>query len=45
MKMDIVAGSKNDEFYTPLYAIKPIEKYISPPDGFGVRLIRRIAYS
>lgn len=31
MKMDIVAGSKNDEFYTPLYAIKPIEKYISPP--------------
>ena len=29
--MDIVAGSKNDEFYTPLYAIKPIEKYITPP--------------
>lgn len=26
--MDIVAGSKNDEFYTPLYAIKPIEKYL-----------------
>lgn len=30
MKMDIVAGSGNDEFYTPLYAIKPIEKYIKP---------------
>lgn len=31
MKMDIVAGSKNDEFYTPVYAIKPILKYI--PQG------------
>lgn len=30
MKMDVVAGSGNDEFYTPLYAIKPIEKYIKP---------------
>ena len=30
MKMDKVAGSGNDEFYTPLYAIKPIEKYIKP---------------
>ena len=30
MKMDIVAGSGNDEFYTPIYAIKPIEKYIKP---------------
>lgn len=28
MKLDIVANSKNDEFYTPLYAIKPILKYI-----------------
>ena len=25
MKMDLVAGSKNDEFYTPEYAIYPIE--------------------
>ena len=30
MKMDIVAGSKNDEFYTPEYAITPILKYIKP---------------
>ena len=30
MKMDIVAGSKNDEFYTPLYAIEPLLKYIKP---------------
>ena len=30
MKMDKVAGSGNDEFYTPVYAIKPIEKYIKP---------------
>ena len=27
--MDIVAGSGNDEFYTPEYAISPIIKYIS----------------
>ena len=30
MKMDIVAGSGNDEFYTPLYAVKPITNYIKP---------------
>lgn len=30
MKMDIVANSGNDEFYTPEYAIKPILKYIKP---------------
>lgn len=28
MKMDKVAGSKNDEFYTPEYAIKPILEFI-----------------
>lgn len=31
MKMDKVAGSGNDEFYTPNYAIEPILKYLSPP--------------
>lgn len=30
MKLDLVANSKNDEFYTPLYAVKPILKYIKP---------------
>ena len=30
MKMDKLAGSGNDEFYTPYYAIKPILKYIKP---------------
>lgn len=30
MKLDLVANSKNDEFYTPLYAIKPIFKYVKP---------------
>lgn len=30
MKMDKVAGSKNDEFYTPVYAIKPLLKYLKP---------------
>jgi len=28
MKMDKVANSGNDEFYTPMYAIDPILKYI-----------------
>ena len=28
MKMDIIAGSKNDEFYTPDYAIEPLLKYV-----------------
>ncbi len=30
MKMDIVANSGNDEFYTPEYAVKPILKFIRP---------------
>jgi len=30
MKMDKVAGSGKDEFYTPLYAVKPIVKYLNP---------------
>lgn len=34
MKMDKVAGSGNDEFYTPKYAIEPILKYL--PKGAKV---------
>mgnify|MGYP001558573338 CR=1 FL=1 len=30
MKMDKVAGSGNDEFFTPRYAVVPILKYIVP---------------
>ena len=30
MKLDKVANSGNDEFYTPEYAIQPILKYIKP---------------
>lgn len=30
MKMDKIAGSQNDEFYTPEYAVKPILKYVRP---------------
>ena len=30
MKMDKVAGSGNDEFYTPMYAITPLIKYLKP---------------
>jgi len=29
MKMDVVACSKNDEWYTPAYAITPILKYVA----------------
>ena len=29
MKMDQVAGSGNDEFFTPLYAVKPIFKFLN----------------
>lgn len=28
MKLDIVAASGNDEFYTPKYAVEPILKYV-----------------
>lgn len=34
MKMDKVASSGNDEFYTPLYAIQPILKYLRPLVSF-----------
>lgn len=30
MKLDVIANSGNDEFYTPLYAIEPILKYVKP---------------
>lgn len=30
MKMDKVAGSGNDEFYTPRTAVQPIKKYVRP---------------
>ena len=30
MRMDVVAGSHNDEWYTPAYAIAPILKYLKP---------------
>lgn len=45
MKMDKVAGSGNDEFYTPGYAIEPVMKYITPTAQSGVRLTQKKAYS
>lgn len=30
MKLDIVASSGNDEFYTPTYAVTPLLKYLKP---------------
>lgn len=45
MKMDKVAGSGNDEFYTPGYAIEPVMKYVTPPAQSGVRLTQKKAYS
>lgn len=44
MKMDKVAGSGNDEFYTPKYAIEPLLKYISGGQLYGVLLIRSNHY-
>ena len=54
MKMDKVAGSGNDEFYTPEYAIKPILKYIKPnsrvwcpfdtPDSLFVRTLSDLGH-
>jgi len=53
--MDIVAGSQNDEFYTPSYAIKPLFKYIKPnsiiwcpfdtDQSLFVRLLKKQGYS
>ena len=56
MKMDKVAGSRNDEFYTPIYAITPIMKYLPPPpvviwcpfdteDSLFVKLFREAGYT
>lgn len=49
--MDLLAGSGNDEFYTPPYAIYPILKYIKPnssiwcpfdsEQSFFVKIFRR----
>lgn len=30
MKLDLVANSGNDEFYTPVYAVMPLVKYLKP---------------
>lgn len=30
MKLDIIANSGNDEFYTPRYAVEPLVKYLDP---------------
>ncbi|PLR99504.1 sugar-phospahte nucleotidyltransferase [Bacillus sp. T33-2] len=54
MKMDKVAGSGNDEFYTPEYAVKPIMKYLKPKsivwcpfdteDSHFVRMLREAGH-
>jgi hypothetical protein len=56
VKMDKVAGSGNDEFYTPEYAIAPLYKYLPPPpvtiwcpfdteDSLFVKLFRQRGYT
>lgn len=56
MKMDKVAGSGNDEFYTPEYAIAPLYKYLPPTpvtiwcpfdteDSLFVKLFRQRGYT
>lgn len=54
MKMDKVAGSGNDEFYTPSYAVEPILKYIPTGskiwcpfdtlDSLFVKMLRDLKY-
>lgn len=55
MKMDKVAGSGNDNFYTPAYAIYPILKYLKPKshvwcpfdteDSLYVKLLRESGHT
>jgi hypothetical protein len=55
MKMDKVAGSKYDEFYTPKYAILPILKYLKEgktiwcpfdtEDSFFVKIFRERGFN
>lgn len=42
MKMDKVAGSRNDEFYTPEYAILPILKYLKPNSNVWCPIVSHI---
>ena len=42
MKLDKVENSKNDEFYTPAYAISPILKYV--PSGSAACMCAIICY-
>ena len=54
MKMDKVAGSGKDEFYTPLYAVQPITAFIKPhsvvwcpfdtEQSFFVKELRRLGH-
>ncbi len=49
-KVAEVANSKNDEFYTPAYAITPLLRHLPPltqtgPSLYGARLTRRKAFS
>ena len=55
MKMDEVAGSGKDEFYTPKYAVLPIAKYLEPnsrvwcpfdtEDSYFVKVLREHGHS
>ena len=55
MKLDKIAGSGNDEYYTPSYAIKPILKYLKPKStvwcpfdtehSFFVKLLRQAGHT
>ena len=49
-KVAEVANSKNDEFYTPAYAITPPLRHLPPltqtsPSPYGAHLTRRKAFS
>lgn len=40
MKMDKVAGSGNDEFYTPEYAVEPILEFV--PNNAVIKGIEKL---
>lgn len=55
MRVDEIASSHNDEWYTPAYAVKPILKYLKPhsrvwcpfdtEDSNFVKVLRREGHS
>ena len=39
MKLDLVANSGNDEFFTPLYAIEERKHFVVEEDDYGEKMV------